>query len=386
MCANVYPYSESKRDSMCSLISVNSGMSLDFFTTPESVLDNLDFDVDDVSTDLASSEASPMKDKLMSLDFDEEGDMPSRKRRASHFQEPNFVTTNFMANLGDSSSSLFGDDANYLPSTLEAEIYRLESYTSNGGRDIPKMVERQRSQSAERRRIQSELLARLECLDGIQLPEAPEPLDTTDIVIENDDQVGPEQQEPKLGIYTEKQRIERLNAYREKRKQRVYGRVRYVLRQRVSENRPRVKGRFVKQTSEPTATPDSIRGSSATSSPASTGIPDTPVRRVEFRVEPEESPVPKRGRSAWDMFKNLSLSFSPIRTGAKSVKEKRPSLPATFSERLLLARRKSTTAASTASGKARRKLSRDEFFDEEEIKQPQEPDRKRATSMKQWSH
>ena len=386
-------YSETKRDSMCSIVSVGSMMSLDFLGTPETVLNNLDFD-DDVSTDPASSEASPMKEKLMNLEF-EEGGMPSRKRRADNLKEPDFNgMVNLLANLGDSSSSLFGGDDNYLPSTLEAEIMNLEAFKPEfapAANDSNMEVERNRSQSTERRRIQSELLARLECLDGIDLPDGSLTGEQANniIIIENDGQPQPQDQnEPKLGIYNEKQRIDRLNAYREKRKQRVYGRVRYVLRQRVSENRPRVKGRFVKQTGETsTTTPESIRqDSSANSSPAST-IPGTPVRKVEFRMEPEEVSAPKRNRSAWDMFKSLSL-FSPVRTTSKSIaKDKRPSLPATFSERLLIARRKSTTAASTASGKARRRFSRDEFFDEEDdVKIPQEPDRKRATSLKKWDH
>jgi len=52
--------------------------------------------------------------------------------------------------------------------------------------------------------------------------------------------------QPKLGIYTQSERQERLDAYREKRKRRSFvSKVRYVLRKQASEGRPRVKGRFV---------------------------------------------------------------------------------------------------------------------------------------------
>lgn len=374
---------EAKRDSMCSLVSVGS---LNFLNSPESsFLNDLDFD-DDVSTDPASTESSPVKDKAMNLEIEDENGMPSRKRRASRFNEPAFRTGDeLLASLGDSSGSLF-QGGNFLPSSLENELLALANFgEEHEQQEIPMEVEqRSRSQSSERRRIQSELLARLECLDGIQLPEATA---ENELELENDGQPRPEQPEPRLGKYNEKQRVDRLNAYREKRKQRVYGRVRYVLRQRVSEARPRVKGRFVKQTTDQnSASPDSVRDheSSTTASPsASSNGSIPPTRKVEFRVESNDSsPAAKRGRSAWEMFKNLTL-FSPI---SKSEKFKRPSLPASFSERLLLSRRKSTTAASTASGKARRRFSRDEFFDEDDIKTIPEPDRKRATSMKKWDH
>lgn len=52
--------------------------------------------------------------------------------------------------------------------------------------------------------------------------------------------------QPRLGIYTAEQREIRLRAYREKRKQRRFGQVRYVKRKQASETRARVRGRFVK--------------------------------------------------------------------------------------------------------------------------------------------
>ena len=52
--------------------------------------------------------------------------------------------------------------------------------------------------------------------------------------------------EPRLGIYNQDERNARLEAYRQKRKKRVFGQVRYVLRKKASETRARVKGRFVK--------------------------------------------------------------------------------------------------------------------------------------------
>lgn len=393
--------SESKRDSMCSIVSVNTALSLEFGSTPEDLLNDLDFD--DVSTNAASAESSPAKDKYAALDMDEDGNMPSRKRRAERFEEPSFRAEDALAALGDSSKSLFVPD-DVVESGFETELFmndfRPELADDDSAMHIDvEAVERSRSQSSERRRIQSELLSRLERLDGIELEEPGQnssDSNSTEIKLDNDGQPSPDQSEPRLGIYNEKQRVDRLNAYREKRKQRVYGRVRYVLRQKVSESRPRIKGRFVKQTpgDQSTASPDSTTetrdhesSTSTTASPSSATTStslESPVRRVEFRIEPEESPTPKRGRTAWEMFKNLSL-LSPLRSAAKSVKDKRPSLPTSFSEKLLMARRKSTTAASTASGKARRKFSRDEFFDDVEVQVAQEPQRKRVTSLKTWN-
>ena len=386
--------SDAKRDSMCSVVSVNTALSLELGATPEDLLNDLDFD--DVSTLAASTESSPAKDKLAMLDMDVDGNMPSRKRRAEHFEVPNFQADDaaFRALGGASEDALFVPDdvteANF-DNNLFMDDFRPE-LADDDEQAMQVVVERSRSQSAERRRIQSELLARLERLDGIELEEPSEQVPSTEIKLENDGQPATEQPEPKLGIYNEKQRIERLNAYREKRKQRVYGRVRYVLRQKVSEARPRVKGRFVKQTpgdnntaSSPdsTTTRDQESSTSAAESPASSL--DSPVRRVEFNLEAEESPLAKRGRTAWEMFKNLNL-FSPIRSAANAAaKQKRPSLPASFSEKLLMHRRKSTTAASTASGRARRKFSRDEFFEEEDVQMAMEPERKRATSQRIWT-
>ena len=91
----------------------------------------------------------------------------------------------------------------------------------------------------ERQTIQNELLDRLEALNGLSVqPSYFKPV--------------PDDGLPRLGIYTQEERVERINTYREKRKKRVFGKVRYVLRQRASEGRARVKGRFAKET-DPTS-------------------------------------------------------------------------------------------------------------------------------------
>jgi hypothetical protein len=363
-----------KRDSLCSVISINSAFSLDYLVTPT----DIDFENED-SVEVGN-EISHSKDKLLNLD-DDDAEFPSRKRRAFHLRDPAFSDMF----TGESSNAMFFDGINDV---------RL-SFDSDGGMELensaPLVVgdaaliafERARTLSAERRRIQSELLSRLECLDGIHLEIPMEP--PTVAVFDGDEEASkerPEQKEtePRLGIYSEKERIERINAYREKRKQRVYGKVRYVLRQRVSESRPRVKGRFVKlsETASPTTPPDSSQDkSSVNGSPQP--LLDTPTKRTEYTDSDsaaKDSPIPKRNRSTWSMLKNLTL-LTPMR--GKQEKTKRPSLPMTFSEKLLISRRKSTTAASTASGKARRKFSRDEFFEDDGLIF-NEPERKRATS------
>lgn len=406
-----------KRDSMCSIVSVTSQNSaLDFLANPENVLDAFP-DFDDGSTDFLSNESSPAKDKLLNLEFEDDDGLPSRKRRASRLAEPKFTGAEMLSGLGDSSSSLpndlfgssidiqdfhFDDDGEFRPDVVGKSANKDEMDVVSGG-GVAQTEERNRTFSQERRFIHSEILARLEKLDGVDLTDEADIMiedkqaedEPKVVVVENDGTPRPEDPEPKLGIYNEKQRVDRLNRYREKRKQLVYGRVRYVLRQKVSETRPRVKGRFVKQTGESSASPASTReiDSAASSSPNhSTGSPtmETPVRRVEFMVEPEESPAPKRGRTAWEMLKSLSLFSFKRSESPKAAKNKRPSLPAnlasTFSEKLLMSRRKSTTAASTASGKARRRFSRDEFFcDEDEIDFAQEPDRKRTPSVGKWN-
>jgi hypothetical protein len=81
----------------------------------------------------------------------------------------------------------------------------------------------------EREMFQSQLLDRLELSNGIEIS------DTENAA------------EPCLGIYTQEERVERLNKFREKRKQRVFGKVRYALRKRASQNRTRVNGRFTRE-------------------------------------------------------------------------------------------------------------------------------------------
>lgn len=92
----------------------------------------------------------------------------------------------------------------------------------------------------------NELLNRLEALNGI---------DTS---------------KERLGIYNQEERVERLNAYRQKRQQRNFGnsKVRYVVRQKASENRVRVHGRFaVTSSSEKTPSPAATTATATTSSP-----------------------------------------------------------------------------------------------------------------------
>lgn len=101
--------------------------------------------------------------------------------------------------------------------------------------------------SAERVMIQNQLLERLEVLNGMQEVELTPNLSTSD--------------EPRLGIYNQKERVERLNAYREKRKQRAFGKVRYALRKRASEGRQRVRGRFAKE--DPPSTSQGIADSTS---------------------------------------------------------------------------------------------------------------------------
>ena len=52
--------------------------------------------------------------------------------------------------------------------------------------------------------------------------------------------------EPRIGIYTKVEREKRLQAYREKRKSRSYGKIRYDRRRDASKARIRYQGRFVK--------------------------------------------------------------------------------------------------------------------------------------------
>jgi hypothetical protein len=75
------------------------------------------------------------------------------------------------------------------------------------------------------RLFKNQLLERLEALNGI------------------DNSI---QAEKRLGVYNQAQRVERLNAYRQKRQQRGVkdAKVRYVVRQKASETRVRVHGRF----------------------------------------------------------------------------------------------------------------------------------------------
>ena len=94
----------------------------------------------------------------------------------------------------------------------------------------------------ERIMIQTELIDRLEKMTGMA--------DISNQIASHqtyNNNVGDDG--PRLGIYNQEERIQRINAYREKRKQRVFGKVRYVLRQRASEGRSRVKGRFAKEES-----------------------------------------------------------------------------------------------------------------------------------------
>ncbi|KAH9254442.1 hypothetical protein BASA81_007555 [Batrachochytrium salamandrivorans] len=74
----------------------------------------------------------------------------------------------------------------------------------------------------------NELLNRLEALNGI------------------------DNSNERLGIYNQAERVERLNQYRQKRQQRNFGnsKVRYVVRQKASENRVRVHGRFAVTTAD----------------------------------------------------------------------------------------------------------------------------------------
>lgn len=51
---------------------------------------------------------------------------------------------------------------------------------------------------------------------------------------------------PLLGMYTQEERLVLLDRFRMKRKQRLFRRVRYVLRQKLSLTRPRCKGKFIK--------------------------------------------------------------------------------------------------------------------------------------------
>ena len=98
----------------------------------------------------------------------------------------------------------------------------------------------------ERQTIQNELLERLEAINGLEatyIKTIPDGI-------------------PRLGIYTQEERVDRINAYREKRKKRVFGKVRYVLRKRASEGRSRFKGRFAKEdpNSPSASTPPNTNG------------------------------------------------------------------------------------------------------------------------------
>ncbi|KAH9254456.1 hypothetical protein BASA81_007569 [Batrachochytrium salamandrivorans] len=172
-----------------------------------------------------------------------------------------------------------------------------------------------------------------------------------------------------LGIYSQEERDKLLEAYREKRKRRVYGKVRYVLRQKVSENRPRVKGRFVTR-EEATAPPPAPTAASTTVG----GEEDRPRKRSSvisvfknwslsspFAASPSQTTQVNTPNAS--PFKRSSLP--PLRPlGSSSSSHSANSTGATttelWSEKLMELRNKkrnnSTTAASTESHKAKREV------------------------------
>jgi len=117
--------------------------------------------------------------------------------------------------------------------------------------------------------------------------------------------------EPRLGKYTQAERDARLEQYRAKRRSRTFGKVRYVLRQRVSEQRPRVKGRFIpKSAGEPPLPPFSPMSDTKQQSDAAMDIepPLSPASTTTTAAPATPSEKPKLSWKA----RFLPTIFSPL--------------------------------------------------------------------------
>ncbi len=203
----------------------------------------------------------------------------------------------------------------------------------------------------ERAILQSQLLERLEMMNGVHPHhfDYSDPLDdemnsntnisTTTTTLppstNNDQNVkeqAEEEEEPKLGIYNQQERMDRLNAYREKRKQRVFGKVRYVLRKRASEGRQRVKGRFAKEeASTSTTTPNTTTSTSN----------DTATPEIEIQQGIAESTSWLEGMSlgARRLSNTVRRSSTPLLGGEDGMEHR-----GSWSSWLLNTRRKSTSS------------------------------------------
>lgn len=126
---------------------------------------------------------------------------------------------------------------------------KFEDEDEEDGEDAPGKVSQHKT---------NELLNRLEALNGI------------------------DNSHERLGIYNQAERVERLNQYRQKRQQRNFGnsKVRYVVRQKASENRVRVHGRFAVTSADP-KTPATATAPTAAKTNASTAPTTAPIAKEE---------------------------------------------------------------------------------------------------------
>ena len=235
--------SEDRRDSLRSL---NSAFSLEYIPNPTEIMAELDgttpLSQTDV-TDLDSNEATPMKGDMLfnGFEFDDE-EMPSRKRRASHRHDPHYqrdesslenISTASRSNSVIGSVSDSNENSTMVENLENISCSSLMNFLNAAESEIQvKSHQELNPESTEfhlnnhhnnvmiengivfdpHQFIQNALLERLGFLDRLQVDVSAEPPADDDLVFVSSIQDGNSDDEPRLGIYNETEREERLNA------------------------------------------------------------------------------------------------------------------------------------------------------------------------------